>query len=204
MFDLSILLIQIGVILVASRVVGLIFKKFHQPQVVGEMIAGIMLGPSLLGWVAPGIFAALFPSSSLDFTNALSQVGLVLFMFLVGLELSPKVIEKHGRSAVVISHVSIIVPFVLGTLLAAFLYPRLSATSVPFTNFALFIGVAMSITAFPVLARILTESDMIRTAVGTVTMAAAAVDDVTAWIILAGVVLIVRASATTLPFWVSP
>ena len=184
--------------------VGLIFKKFHQPQVVGEMIAGIMLGPSLLGWVAPGIFAALFPSSSLDFTNALSQVGLVLFMFLVGLELSPKVIEKHGRSAVVISHVSIIVPFVLGTLLAAFLYPRLSATSVPFTNFALFIGVAMSITAFPVLARILTESDMIRTAVGTVTMAAAAVDDVTAWIILAGVVLIVRASATTLPFWVSP
>src|SRR5208282_5152799 len=167
MFDLSILLIQIGVILVASRIVGMIFKKFHQPQVIGEMVAGIMLGPSLLGWISPGIFTALFPSSSLDFINALSQIGLVLFMFIVGLELSPKVIEKHGRSAIVISHVSIIVPFALGTLLAVFLYPRLSAASVPFTNFALFIGVAMSVTAFPVLARILAESGMIRTRVGT-------------------------------------
>src|SRR5208282_2114645 len=165
MFDLSILLIQIGVILVASRVVGLIFKKFHQPQVIGEMLAGIMLGPSLLGWVAPGIFTALFPSSSLDFINALSQIGLVVFMFVVGLELNLKVMRKRAHSAVVISHTSIIVPFLLGTLLAVFLYPRLSVASVPFTSFALFMGVSMSFIAFPVLARILSESGMIRTPV---------------------------------------
>ena len=201
MFNLSILLIQIAVILMTARAVGWIFGKFHQPKVIGEMAAGIMLGPSLLGWIAPGIFETLFPASSLDFINALSQVGLVVFMFLVGLELNPKVIEKNGRSAIVISHVSIIVPFLSGTLLAIFLYPKLSLATVPFTNFALFIGVSMSITAFPVLARILTETKMVRTRVGTVTMAAAAVDDVTAWIILAGVVLLVRANTTGLPFW---
>jgi len=201
MFNLSILLIQIAVILVTARAVGWVFGRIHQPQVVGEMVAGIMLGPSLLGWIAPEIFRTLFPVSSLDFINALSQVGLVVFMFLVGLELDPKVIEKNRHSAVVISHVSIIVPFLSGTVLAIFLYPRLSPASVPFTNFALFIGVSMSITAFPVLARILTDTKMVRTRVGTMTMAAAAVDDVTAWIILAGVVLLVRANSTALPFW---
>lgn len=201
MFNLSILLIQIGIILVTSRLIGMIFKKFHQPQVIGEMIAGIMLGPSLLGWAAPGIFTTLFPSSSLDFINALSQIGLVVFMFLVGLELNLKVMRKRAHSAIIISHTSIIVPFLLGTLLAVLLYPRLSAATVPFTSFALFLGVSMSITAFPVLARILSESGMIRTSVGTVTMAAAAVDDATAWTILAGIVLIVHASATALPLW---
>jgi len=201
MFNLSILLIQIGVILLTSRVIGIIFKKFHQPQVIGEMVAGIMLGPSLLGWAAPGIFTALFPSSSLDFVNALSQIGLVVFMFLVGLELNLEVMRKRAHSAVVISHTSIIVPFLLGASLAVLLYPRLSIASVPFTSFALFLGVSMSITAFPVLARILSESGMIRTSIGTVTMAAAAVDDATAWTILAGVVLIVHASATALPLW---
>jgi len=201
MFNLSILLIQIAVILVTSRVFGVVFKKIHQPQVIGEMVAGIMLGPSLLGWFAPGIFAALFPSSSLDFINALSQVGLVVFMFLVGLELDLTVMRKRGHSAIAISHTSIIVPFLLGASLAVFLYPRLSTASVPFTNFALFLGVSMSITAFPVLARILSEGKMIRTSVGSVAMAAAAVDDATAWTILAGVVLLVGASATALPLW---
>lgn len=204
MLILSILLVQIAVILVASRLVGMCFKKIHQPQVVGEMVAGIMLGPSLLGWISPGIFGALFPTSSLDFVNALSQIGLVVFMFLVGLELSPKIMEKVRHKAVVISHVSIIVPFILGTLLAIFLYPRLSGANVPFMHFALFIGVSMSITAFPVLARILTESGMIHTSAGTATMAAAAVDDVTAWCILAGVVLLVSARANALPIWVTP
>jgi Kef-type K+ transport system membrane component KefB len=201
MFDLSILLIQIAVILLTARVVGWIFRRFHQPQVIGEMLAGIMLGPSLLGWLAPGTFAALFPSSSLDFINALSQIGLIVFIFLMGLELDLKVMRKRGHSAVVISHSSIIVPFLLGMLLAFLLYPRLSTASVPFTNFALFLGVSMSITAFPVLARILNERNMIHTSVGTLAMAAAAVDDATAWTILAGVVLLVGASATTLPFW---
>src|SRR5208337_5287513 len=122
MFVLSILLIQIAVILVTARVVGWVFGRFHQPQVIGEMLAGIMLGPSLLGWAAPGIFAVLFPSWSLDFINALSQIGLVVFMFLVGLELDLEVMRKRAHSAVVISHTSIIVPFLLGTLLAVLLY----------------------------------------------------------------------------------
>ena len=201
MFVLSILFIQIAVILAAARGLGFVFGRFHQPQVIGEMLAGIMLGPSLLGWLTPGTFAVLFPSSSLDFINAMSQIGLVVFMFLVGLELDLEVIRKRGHSAVVISHTSIIVPFVLGALLAVFLYSKLSIAGVPFTSFALFLGVSMSITAFPVLARILSEGKMIRTSVGSVAMAAAAVDDATAWTILAGVVLLVGASATSLPLW---
>jgi len=201
MFQLTTLLVQIGVILVVARIVGLIFRKIHQPQVIGEMVAGILLGPSLLGWLAPGVSAALFPPQSLGFLNALSQIGLVVFMFLVGLELNPQNLRGRTRAAVVTSNVGILVPFILGTLLALFLYPRLSDPSVPFTHFALFTGIAMSITAFPVLARILTERDLLRTHVGAVTITCAAVDDVTAWCILAGVVLLVRAGAVALPFW---
>jgi len=204
MLILSILLLQIAVILGVSRALGVCFEKIHQPQVVGEMIAGVALGPSLLGMLAPGVFNAIFPSSTLDYVNALSQVGLVVFMFLVGLELSPTVMGKVRHEAIVISHTSIIVPFALGTLLAVFLYKRVSDPKIAFLHFALFIGVSMSITAFPVLARILTETRILSTPVGTVTMAAAAVDDATAWTILAGVVLVVSASVSSLPFWVIP
>ncbi|MBK8900198.1 MAG: cation:proton antiporter [Anaerolineaceae bacterium] len=195
------LLIQISVILAVSRLVGMIFRKIHQPQVMGEMVAGILLGPSLLGWVAPGVSAALFPAESLGFLNALSQVGLLLFMFLVGLELDPRLLKGRGHSAVVTSHVSIFAPFFLGTLLALYLYPRLSNDSVPFTSFALFVGIAMSITAFPVLARILTERNLLRTPVGSLTITCAAVDDVTGWCILAGVVLLVRVTESAMPLW---
>ncbi|HUF37791.1 MAG TPA: cation:proton antiporter [Anaerolineales bacterium] len=197
------LLVQIGVILVASRAVGFLFRKIHQPQVMGEMVAGILLGPSLLGWAAPGIFNTVFPSESLGYLNSLSQIGLLLFMFLVGLELDPKILRGRGRTAFVTSNVSIIVPFSLGILLAYFLYPRLSDDSVSFTGFALFLGTAMSITAFPVLARILTERNLLRTPLGTVAIASAAVNDVTGWIILAGVVLVVRATGATIPLWLT-
>ena len=203
MFVLTTLLIQIGVILIAARALGLLFRRFNQPQVVGEMFAGIMLGPSLLGWLAPGISAAVFPAASLNYLNAISQIGLVVFMFLVGLELNPRVMQGRTHAAVVTSHVSILAPFFLGTCLALLLYPRLSDASVPFSSFALFMGVSMSITAFPVLARILTEHKMLKTQVGAVTIACAAVDDVTAWCILAGVVLLVRASAVSVPFWMT-
>ncbi len=196
------LLIQISVILAASRLVGMIFRKIHQPQVMGEMVAGILLGPSLLGWVFPGVSAALFPPESLGFLNALSQVGLLLFMFLVGLELDPQLLKGRGHAALVTSHVSILAPFLLGTLLALYLYPRLSNESVPFTSFALFVGIAMSITAFPVLARILTERNLLRTPLGSLTITCAAVDDVTGWCILAGVVLLVRTTASVMPLWV--
>jgi Kef-type K+ transport system membrane component KefB len=197
------LLLQVGVILVVARLLGWIFRKVHQPQVIGEMIAGILLGPSLLGWVAPNISAALFPVGSLGFLNALSQFGLLLFMFLVGLEFDPKILRGQGHTAIVTSHVSIIAPFFLGTLLSLFLYPRLSDASVTFTNFALFMGTAMSITAFPVLARILAERQMLRSKVGTVAIACAAVDDVTGWCILAGVVLVVRSTGGVMPLWLT-
>ena len=194
MFALQLLLLQVAVILAIARIVGWIFRKMHQPQVVGEMVAGILLGPSLLGLAAPGIFNFLFPPESLGMLNALSQIGLVLFMFLVGLELDAKVLKKQGRVAVFTSHVSIVLPFTLGTLLAVYLYPRLSNNSVTFIQFALFIGTAMSITAFPVLARILTERKLLKTTLGAVTIACAAIDDVTGWIILAIVVLLIRTS----------
>jgi Kef-type K+ transport system membrane component KefB/nucleotide-binding universal stress UspA family protein len=190
------LILQIAVILLASRAVGWLMRRLRQPQVVGEMAAGIMLGPSLLGWVAPGLSTTLFPPDSLGYLGALSQVGLIVFMFLVGLELDPKLLRGRGHAAVVTSHASIIVPFFLGTAAALYLYPRLSDDSVSFIGFALFMGAAMSVTAFPVLARIMTERDLLHTRLGAVTIACAAVDDISAWSILAVVVAIVRASAS--------
>lgn len=200
---LLLLILQIIVIIVVSRLVGLLFRGIQQPQVVGDMIAGIMLGPSLLGWLAPGISAALFPIESLGYLNTLSQVGLVLFMFLVGLELDPKLLRGRGHAAVVTSHVSIIAPFFLGSALAYFIYPKLSDSSVGFVGFTLFMGASMSVTAFPVLARILQERKLLKTRVGAVTIACAAVDDVTAWALLAVVIALVRSSALQTPLWVT-
>ena len=197
------ILIQVGAILLAARCVGLIFRKLGQPQVMGEMIAGILLGPSLLGWALPGVSAALFPPESLGSLNSLSQVGLLLFMFLVGLELDPVSFGRRGHSAVLISHASIGIPFFLGVVLALYLYPRLADDSVRFTHFALFLGTAMSVTAFPVLARILTERNLLRSDVGAMTIACAAVDDVTAWCILAGVSLLVHANGAAVPLWLT-
>jgi Kef-type K+ transport system membrane component KefB len=156
-----------------------------------------------LGWLAPQLSAALFPAESLETLGALSQIGLLLFMFLVGLELDPHLLRGRGHIAVVISHVSIIAPFLLGVLLALFLYPRLSDGTIPFHSFALFIGIAMSITAFPVLARILIERNMLRSPVGSVTITCAAVDDVTGWCLLAAVVLIVQAGREAASLWLT-
>jgi Kef-type K+ transport system membrane component KefB len=197
------LVLQITVILAVCRLTGSLFRKFHQPRVVGEMFAGILLGPSLLGWIAPQLSAYLFPPSSLGFLNALSQVGVVIFMFLVGLGIDPKELKHQSHSAVLVSHVSITAPFVLASLLALYLYPRVSDDSVTFTNFALFMGAAMSITAFPVLARILIERDMMKTRLGTVAIACAAVDDVTGWCILAYIVVLIRAAHETTSIWVT-
>jgi Kef-type K+ transport system membrane component KefB len=197
----KLLLLQVGTILIVTRLAGWLFGKLHQPRVVGEIIAGIMLGPSLLGWLIPNISATLFPPASLGYLNSLSQGGLLLFMFLVGLELDLGHLRELGRAAILISQVSIIAPFVMGFLLAAYLYPRLSGETKTFIGFALFMGAAMSVTAFPVLARILTERKLVRTRVGSVALACAAVDDVTAWCILAGIVVIVRSSGTGLPIW---
>src|SRR5262249_39122918 len=197
----KLLLLQVGTILTVTRLVGLLFKRLHQPSVVGEMVAGILLGPSLLGWLAPEWSARLFPPASLGYLNLLSQVGLLLFMFLVGLELDLGHLRELGRAAVMTSQVSIVAPFVMGFLFAIYLYPRLSGESKSFIGFALFMGSAMSVTAFPVLARILTERKMLRSRVGSVALACAAVDDVTAWCILAGIVVLVRSTGSELPIW---
>jgi len=200
---LSKLVLQIGVILIVARLVGLLFQKIKQPQVVGEMAAGILLGPSLLGWAAPGVSAALFPPASLDYLNAFSQLGLVLFMFLVGLSLNTKDLREDSHAAVLTSHVSIAAPFCLGSVAALFLFPRLSNQGVTFTGFALFMGSAMSITAFPVLARILAERNLLRTKLGSLAIACAAVDDVTGWCVLAYIVVLIRISHAPLPLWLT-
>ena len=201
MSDIKILVAQICVILVAAYSVGWLLSKFNQPQVVGEMVAGILLGPSLLGWIAPGLSATLFPPESLGALYLLSQVGLLLFMFMVGLELDTKKLRQLGPVAIVISHTSIIVPFALGALLAVYLYHSMADNSMPFTGFVLFMGAAMSVTAFPVLARILTERKLLGTRLGTLTIACAAVDDVTAWCLLAVIIAVVKAKLNQLALW---
>jgi Kef-type K+ transport system membrane component KefB len=203
MLQLATLLLQTGVILACIRAVGWLFRKVHQPQVVGEMVAGILLGPSVLGWLAPGLSTMLFPERSLPFLNALSQVGLVFFLFLVGLEHDPARLRGHSATAIIASHASILVPFFLGSALALFLYPRLSDDSITFTQFALFMGTGMSITAFPVLARILTERSLTDTPVGSAAIVCAVVNDVTGWLVVAGVLLLVRATGTHSPLWVT-
>lgn len=200
---LLIFILQIIVIILAARILGLLFRKLHQPQVIGEMVAGILLGPSLLGWLAPDVSAFIFPSGSLDYLNILSQLGLLLFMFVVGLEIDPNLLKGRGHAAVLISHVSIILPFMLGAILALALYPLLSNNTISFTAFALFLGASMSITAFPVLARILVERNLLKTRFGAITIACAAVDDVTAWSILAIVVTVVRSGSGEIPLWIT-
>ena len=185
MHTVVLVLVEVVIVIGLSRLVGLAFRWINQPLVIGEIVAGIMLGPSLFGLVAPGLAATLFPPETIPFLNVLSQVGLIFFMFLIGLELNPKYLSGNLKVAILTSHVSILVPFSLGTLLAVLLYPLVSNASVSFTAFALFLSAAMSITAFPVLARIITENNLQGTRLGTLALTCAAVDDVTAWCLLA-------------------
>ena len=191
---LSVLLVQIVVILLAAGLVSRLFRRIGQPPVMGEMLAGIILGPSVLGFFFPHAMTFIFPSSSLETLRLLSQIGVVLFMFIVGMELNVRHVKEKGSAAVMISHASIVVPFVLGTGLSLFLYRELAPPETSFTAFALFIGVAMSITAFPVLARILEDRGLSQTQLGSIAITCAAVDDVTAWCILALVIALVQAS----------
>ncbi len=196
MIDLGQLLLQLVVILVATRLVGFAIAPLGQPRVIGEMIAGIALGPSLFGAIAPATARAVFPDAGLTALATLSQLGVVLFMFVVGLRLDPTVLRGKARTAVAVSQTSIAIPFVLGATVAVWLHPTLAGTErgpVSLLPFALFIGAAMSVTAFPVLARILAERGLLETKLGAIAIACAAVDDVTAWCILAGVVAVARA-----------
>ena len=186
-------LLALIVVIVMARGLGTLFRSVHQPPVVGEIIAGIVLGPSVLGRLAPGVSAYVLPGSVAPFLDVISQVGVILYMFLVGVELDPTLLRKRGHATVAISHASILAPFLLGAVLALLLYPRLSSSDVPFTGFSLFIGVSMSVTAFPVLARILTDRGIHKTRMGVIALTCAAVDDVTAWCLLAFVVSVVEA-----------
>lgn len=192
---LAILVLQIITIILAARVFGFICKKIGQPSVVGEIAAGIFLGPSFIGMYLPEFSQFLFPAKSLGNLQFLSQIGLILFMFVVGMELDLKVLKNKAHEAVVVSHASIIIPFTLGMGLAYFIYQGFSPQGVKFLPFALFIGIAMSITAFPVLARIVQERGLSKTKLGTVVITCAAADDITAWCLLAAVIAIVKAGS---------
>jgi Kef-type K+ transport system membrane component KefB len=192
---LSILLLQIISILVVAKIVGRIFNKIGQPTVIGEIVAGIILGPSILGMYFPAYLEFLFPANSMMPLQLISQIGLILFMFVIGMELDIKVLKSKAYDAFVISHSSIIVPFILGTGLAYFIYQEYAPDDINFMSFALFMGVAMSITAFPVLARIIKERNLTKTKVGSIALTCAAADDVTAWFMLAAVIAIVKAGS---------
>lgn len=190
---LAILLAQIVTIILVARFFGWVFRKIGQPSVIGEIIAGIVLGPSLLGMYFPEFSAILFPVASLGNLKFLSQIGLILFMFVIGMELDLKILKNKANEAIVISHASIIIPFALGIGLAYFVYNQFAPEGVTFLSFSLFMGIALSITAFPVLARIVQERGIHKTRLGAIVITCAAADDITAWCILAVVIAIVKA-----------
>ncbi|HUS12009.1 MAG TPA: cation:proton antiporter [Pyrinomonadaceae bacterium] len=191
---LGILLLQIIVIIIAARLFGAVFRRIGQPPVMGEMIAGIALGPSVFGLLFPEAVTFLFPPSSMNALSVLSQIGVVLFMFIVGMELDIQHLREKASAAVMVSHASIVVPFLLGAALAFWLYPTLAPGGTSFAAFALFMGIAMSITAFPVLARILEDRGLSQSRLGSIALACAAIDDVSAWCILAFVIAIVKST----------
>jgi Kef-type K+ transport system membrane component KefB/nucleotide-binding universal stress UspA family protein len=188
-------LVQVLLVIALSRLMGQACRALKQPLVIGEIIAGIMLGPSLLGLIFPDLAASLFPADTIPYLDILAQIGLIFFMFLIGLELNPKYLKGQLDIAILISHVSILVPFALGSILALLLYPLVSSDQVSFTAFGLFLGAAMSITAFPVLARIITENNLQKSKLGTLALTCAAVDDVTAWCLLAVAIAVTRTNS---------
>jgi Kef-type K+ transport system membrane component KefB len=189
------MLLALIVVILAARIIGRLFQFVHQPPVIGEILAGILLGPSLLGRVAPHSLESLMTPAVVSFLGWWSQLGAILFMFLIGLHLDPRKMREQARRTVAIAHAGMIVPFLLGATLALVLYPVFASPDVPFTGFSLFLGVSMSVTAFPVLARILTDRNMHKSALGTLALACAAVGDLTAWCVLALVVGIVRSES---------
>jgi Kef-type K+ transport system membrane component KefB len=193
--NLSLLLLQIAVIVAVCRLATPLFARLRQPPVIAEMMVGILLGPSFFGWLAPQLSARLFPDSSLPALSMISQVGLVLFMFLVGWRLDVGHLRSTGRLALVISLVSIVVPFTLGSTVASVAWYPYAPADVGLLPLSLFMGAAMSITAFPVLVRILDDQRLLRSSIGTLAVACAAFDDATGWLILAGITAVARSGS---------
>jgi Kef-type K+ transport system membrane component KefB len=196
--ELKLLFLQMAVILTTARLMAVAFRFIRQPEVMGEMAAGILLGPSLLGRISPAMMNGLFPAGGLGSLYVLSQLGLVLFMFLVGLEVRPGSLRGSAKSVIIASQASIMAPFLLGGVLAWSIYPRLG-NGAPRLPFVLFLGAAMGITAFPVLARILADCKLTHTRVGMFALSCAAIDDVTAWCLLAVITVIARPEANQNP-----
>jgi Kef-type K+ transport system membrane component KefB len=192
---LALLLLQMVTIILVARLFGWFCKQIGQPTVIGEIAAGIFLGPSFAGMYFSDFSSFLFPAQSLGNLQFLSQIGLILFMFIIGMELDLKVLKTKAQEAIVISHASIIFPFALGVGLALYIYKQFAPEGISFLSFSLFIGIALSITAFPVLARIVQERGLSKTRLGTMVITCAATDDITAWCILAAVIAIVKAGS---------
>ncbi|MSR22635.1 MAG: hypothetical protein EXR92_03690 [Gemmatimonadetes bacterium] len=185
------LLLQVVVILAFTTAARGGCRRLGQPAVVGEIIAGLLLGPSFLGWIFPDTFSRLFPPGSLVSLEALSQLGLILFMFVVGIELRATPAQVRRAAAAWVSGASIVLPFVLGTAFGVMTHARLAPVGVSLVSFSLFIGTAMSFTAFPVLARILAEQRLMATELGSMALACAAVNDVTGWLLLGSILALV-------------
>ena len=193
--SLPTLLLQVVVIISFTQLLGTLFKKIGQPAVIGETVAGIILGPSLLGLLFPGAFHFLFPPESMENLKFLSQIGLILFMFIVGTELDIQLIRRQALEALIISHASILIPYTLGIGLSFFIYNQYAAAHSTFFSFALFMGIAMSVTAFPVLARIMRDRGLIGTKLGMLAITCAASDDVTAWCLLALLIAFIKSGS---------
>ena len=201
--DIAELILAFGVILLLARLLGWAFQRIGQPRVIGEMTAGILLGPSVFGRFFPAAFHYVFSPSSFPAIAVLSQLGLLLFMFVVGMEVELAHVFKQRAAIVLVSNVSIVLPLALGVFLARALYPKFAGEHVSFAPFALFMGTAMSVTAFPVLARILKERNLIGSSLGTMAIACAAIDDVSAWLLLAVLTAMVRSSSSPWHFAVT-
>jgi Kef-type K+ transport system membrane component KefB len=191
---LSHVLLALLAIIALGRGLGWVLRGLGQPRVIGEVLAGICLGPSLLGWLSPQAMHFLLPAEIGPVLAVLAQLGVILYLFLIGLELNAGLLRRHAATTLTIAHTGIVVPFLLGVVLAFWLYPGLAPEGVQFLSFALFLGVALAITAFPVLARILTDQRLEKTELGVLALGCAASGDVTAWCLLAFVVGVAQAS----------